>query len=328
MINDKMKQERIIEHLTNEEKKDGDEVFDNWLNANESNKEEFENLKKIWRASKKICDTRYYNTKEGWANVNDKIQEEKDRRHRIIKFSYALAGIAATLIILLGFNFFFNQVDFNVNSLIVETDYGNRSEVTLSDGSVVHLNAGTSVEFYHDFRKGLRTVKFSGEGFFKVAKSDDPFIVEMYNGFQVKVHGTEFNITAYPEESKITTTLVEGKVELFNHKNETITMKPGQIVLYSKQTDEMNFVNGDSDHNIGWLNDKIYLNQTSLTETIKLLERRYDVRFVFEPSGFGDDINYSGVLEEESISDVLKALKQLSEIEYTIKGKEIKLMRN
>uniref|UniRef100_UPI003217F0B7 FecR family protein n=1 Tax=uncultured Draconibacterium sp. TaxID=1573823 RepID=UPI003217F0B7 len=327
MINDKMKQERIIEHLTNEEKKDGDEVFDTWLNANEGNKEEFEVLKKIWRVSKKVGDIRYYSTEEGWINVNDKIQKKKDTKHRIVKFSYALAGIAATLIILLGFNFFFNQDDLNANSLIVETDYGNRSEVTLPDGSVVHLNAGTSVEFYHDFSKGLRTVKFSGEGFFKVAKSDDPFVVEMYNGFQVKVHGTEFNITAYPEEPKITTTLVEGKVELFNLKSETITMEPGQIVLYSKQTDKMNFVNGDSGHNIGWLNDKIYLDQTSLTETVKLLERRYNVRFVFEPSGFGDDINYSGVLEEKSIHDVLEALKELSQIEYTINGKEIKLMR-
>ncbi len=108
---------------------------------------------------------------------------------------------------------------------------GEKRILNLPDGSTVWLNGDSKLYLAKGFNKNDRRVKLIGEGFFSVAKDKKhPFIVS-YNDAEVKVLGTKFNIRAYPDESKIQTSLVEGAIEMTDRKNgETYRMIPGEKI--------------------------------------------------------------------------------------------------
>ena len=63
------------------------------------------------------------------------------------------------------------------------------------------------------FQGDSRMLNF-GEGYFEVAhNSKIPFIVKA-GEIQIKATGTTFNVMAYPDEDRIETSLINGKVEL------------------------------------------------------------------------------------------------------------------
>ena len=98
----------------------------------------------------------------------------------------------------------------------LEVPVGGEYRLTLSDGTRVWLNAASSLTYPEIFQDRERVVELTGEAFFEV-KPDTalPFIVKT-QGMRVKVLGTTFNVKAYPDELKLYTTLVEGKVEVLS----------------------------------------------------------------------------------------------------------------
>ena len=91
---------------------------------------------------------------------------------------------------------------------------GKRERITLPDGSEVWLNSGTLLLYPSDFIGDKREIYLVGEGYFKVRKRpEQPFIVRT-KAMRVQVLGTEFNLSAYSDQEKITTTLEEGSLKI------------------------------------------------------------------------------------------------------------------
>jgi ferric-dicitrate binding protein FerR (iron transport regulator) len=132
-------------------------------------------------------------------------------------------GMAACLLLLIisyaGFNYWMDHQNAsrvsNLPSVMEKrTEYGQKLTVSLPDGSIVKLNAGSSISYPAEFSGNKREVRFSGEGFFEVAKdSSKPFIIES-DGIFTKVLGTSFNLRSYSNEGKINVAVVTGKVEV------------------------------------------------------------------------------------------------------------------
>ncbi|MFR5658743.1 MAG: FecR family protein, partial [Butyricimonas faecihominis] len=101
---------------------------------------------------------------------------------------------------------------------------GGEYKVVLPDGTVVWLNAESSLRFPTVFTGKERKVYAKGELYFDV-KHDEakPFIVEVEKDYTVRVLGTEFNIRAYGESSRATT-LVKGRVQVKGADN-TVLLK-------------------------------------------------------------------------------------------------------
>ena len=98
---------------------------------------------------------------------------------------------------------------FLINSLMIP--YGNRSKVILCDGTTVWLNAGSRLIYPSDFIEDTREVMLFGEAFFNVKENQEkPFIVKT-SALKVEVLGTEFNLSAYPDEDIIQTVLKKGE---------------------------------------------------------------------------------------------------------------------
>ena len=172
-----------------------------------------------------------------------------------------------------------NQLE-TYNKLLVP--YGKRSKITLSDGSVVHLNAGTKFIFPEKFLLKERTVILSGEAFFEVMPNKErPFIVKtMEENFSVEVLGTKFNISAYPADGYIFTALTEGKVnvvekEFFNNKK--TVLKPGQLATWYKNEERVEVKEVDAYKYTLWTLGLLHFESESVINVIRKVERFYNI---------------------------------------------------
>jgi len=95
------------------------------------------------------------------------------------------------------------QLKYAVNSLgntetvynTISTPVGGQYQLTLPDGSKVWLNASSSIHYPTAFLEKERRVIITGEAYFEIAKNaNKPFIIKIYNGAEVKVLGTHFNV--------------------------------------------------------------------------------------------------------------------------------------
>lgn len=313
----------IIDHLQNKNDTNiTDPVLQDWLATAPENKQDFKKYTKIWDGITVLAKRRKYNTDAAWEKVNAQILRQSVFSNRF-KISL-ISAAAASLLILFGFSFYFFWITQNTEEpLKLTTELGSRSEVTLPDGTKVKLNAGSELTYRYDRHKKTRNVQFSGEGYFEVEKNKKPFIVSLQNGLTLKVLGTKFNLSAYPDDAIIKTTLTEGKVELQDSERERLILAPGQVGSFNKKSGNLYYSAEEAPHNLSWMEKKLYMDNMPLNEICKTLERWYDVQITFTEKETGENIHYTGVLQEKSIYDVFDALNEISEIEYRIEGKNI-----
>lgn len=300
-----------------------DPILEQLLAEEDLHKREFDQYKKIWNESSHYIDSETFDSVSAWNHINEQNIQEMQKQHFTTKLLYMVSGVAAAGLILFVLSLV-GLFDRSVNSVICfHSAYGSNASAILPDGSYIDLNAGSTMAYAYNAKEKIREVKFSGEGFFHVSKNKYPFVIKLAEGLKVRVWGTSFNLQAYNNESIIEASLVEGKIEL-THGNHKLMMKPGEMASFDKKTHNINFVNGVSSHAYGWLNNKLYMDDMSLAQVCRYLERRYDVKINIS-TNMADSIHYTGVLKEETVVDILQALSRLSSINYSIKGKNISI---
>ena len=173
----------------------------------------------------------------------------------------------------------YNPVTSAGDSLVynkMETLTGMEYTLALSDGSLVYLNAETSVKYPVVFAENERMVELDGEAYFEVAKdASRPFIVRM-NGVDVKVTGTSFNARAYRNEGKVVTTLIEGRVEV-NGK----AIVPGEQARYEVGNGDLEVAKVDVEHFVAWKEGYFVFRNERLEDVMRTLARWYKVEYHF-----------------------------------------------
>lgn len=316
--------EHLVDHLLNEEQSlAADSLLNEWQNTNPENKNEFGKYQKIWNATADVLTLQKFDSERAWDHVDSTLETLKTRTRRLKNIVLVVSGMAASLLIFLSLSFYTDLFSTSGATLSMRTTYGSRSEVVLPDGSIVKLNAGSNLDYHYDKINQTRKVDFSGEAFFEVAKSKKPFVIETSDGLKVKVLGTKFNLSTYPEDRMAQTSLFEGKVELSQKGSPSLILEPGQMAILDKKLNEIKYTEGEISHTTSWMQNKLYMENMSLHEVCTKLERWYDVRITLASSDLGEKIHYTGVLKEQTVLDVLNALCHLSSISYKLNGKEI-----
>jgi ferric-dicitrate binding protein FerR (iron transport regulator) len=109
---------------------------------------------------------------------------------------------------------------------ILRTPIAGQYELVLPDGSLVWLNNASQLRYPVAFVGKERVVELVGEGYFQVTRDKaKPFVVKV-GGQQIRVLGTSFNITAYPDEPAVRTVLEEGSVKV-SLGEQAAVLKPG-----------------------------------------------------------------------------------------------------
>lgn len=158
--------------------------------------------------------------------------------------------------------------------------YGKTFNISLSDGTKVYLNSGTTLKYFVNFIKGKnREVFLEGEAYFEVSKDSlHPFIVNA-NDMNVKVLGTKFNVSSYNDDNEINTILIEGSVSLTNDNitNKEYLLKPGYKGSWNKSQSEISFEKVDTRKYPEWMKGDIIFRNSTFEEMTKKLERNYNV---------------------------------------------------
>jgi hypothetical protein len=218
------------------------------------------------------------------------------------------------------------------------TPKGRQYQLILPDGSIVWLNAASSITYPTAFIGNNRTVSITGEAYFEVAKNKSkPFYVKL-NDMEVEVLGTRFNINAYKEEDAIRTTLLAGSVKVIQIPLDkggsreatggldahAAILNPGeQATLLQNATFNIQH-NINTDQVMAWKNGMFNFNKLSLQEVLRQLSRWYDVEVVYEgtipPKKFGGEIQ-----RDLNLSEVLEGLQAIG-LHFKIERKKLIVM--
>lgn len=207
------------------------------------------------------------------------------------------------------------QVSFNTLS----TPPGGQYQITLPDGTVVWMNAVSSLTFPTAFTGKDRTVKLKGEAYFEVtANEHQPFIVSV-NNMDVQVLGTRFNVMAYEDEQVVKTTLLQGMVKVAAD-NKAVLLKPGQQAKM-KHSGEMNVIPVNVEEVVAWKNGIFSFNDATIQEVMQQIARWYDVEVVY-PDGIPKGLFRGEIDRTADISTVLEIL-EVSGVKCTVNGHKI-----
>jgi ferric-dicitrate binding protein FerR (iron transport regulator) len=282
---------------------------------NEQYRENFEKAKKEWENQPDLDDLGKINLNRLQYKINrENLQLPKIQLTRRLWFQ--VASVAAVLIVgLLAGSAITRLFLFTKNAseqLVFNTPRGEKSMVTLPDGSEVWLNANSRL-VYNSFTSKHRQVELKGEAFFKVAHNEKaPFVVKT-NECDIKVLGTSFNVMAYDEFGRKEVTLLEGKVNVEMDGNVQV-LKPGQALVLKDHQSRIFEVNA-SQASV-WVDNKFNFEDIPLSELMKRLENWYDVDITLE-NLTGKEVNFTGTFKnEETIWQVLDAIKVYTSIEY------------
>lgn len=206
---------------------------------------------------------------------------------------------------------------------------GKKFQIVLSDGTKVYLNSGTTLKYPVKFIAGnnRQVYLLEGEAFFDVAKdTKHPFIVNSDN-INVRVLGTQFNMSSYPEDNSINTVLVEGSVSVFDkdkpyNKDASIKLKPGFKASWNKVDNKVAIDKVDINMYTGWIEGKLIFKNIQFKQIIKKLERHYNVNITNNNAKLNEQY-FDATFDIETIEQVLNSFNKSYKIQYKIENNQI-----
>lgn len=258
------------------------------------------------------------------------------REKRSVRKLLAVGAAAAVVLIMLALPFYkthhsFRQEAGNAyNSNYYFSTENNIKKITLADGSIIHLNRGSSLSLKREtFNNHTREVWLDeGEAFFDIAKDPDrPFIVHSKNGITTRVLGTSFNIKSYSALSGQVISVNTGKVQVFNNNQEKIVLDPNQKVSVSDENG--NFTSGriNAQSASDWRSGKIVLDQASVEEVAFRLKQYYDKELTYDEQQFAKDRIYSFFTLQTPFEEVITVVSKLMNASYTEKEGKVYLVK-
>lgn len=215
-----------------------------------------------------------------------------------------------------------NNITYTSNSSTPELVYntlttprGGQYSVRLSDGTIVWLNAASSIRFPATFTGRERQVEVTGEAYFEVAKDARRVFKVTVNDMQVLVLGTHFNVMAYADEKMIKTTLLEGAVKV-SRQGQAVVLKPGQQAQ-SGATGTIHLASGvDINEVIAWKNNLFWFENADIRSVMRQVARWYNV----EVEVRGDiALHFTGSIPRNvNVSRVFEILQEAGSIHYMI----------
>ena len=203
---------------------------------------------------------------------------------------------------------------------------GGEYHFTLADGTRVWVNSASEVRFPNCFSGERREIYVKGEVYLEVARDEKhPFIV--YTGEnEVRVLGTRFNLTAYPDEQKVITTLVEGSVE-FRNDQSSVRLKPGEQSVLNRATNKLEKQKVDVSIYTSWVSGTYEYERSPLSDITRQLSRWYDVQFIYESTEFSNHPFTGVVKRDQSLEEVLSIIEKTTNIRFKISGRTIIIKR-
>lgn len=302
---------------------------DEWINSSPKAKDSYSDLQRIWS-------TRYFSEEDLelvsqeearekiWKSVFEKEENSNDRRFNASFF----IKMAAVFVIFLTTAFaVYYMVDKNpeiapqATLIHKQTLPGQKSTITLRDGTVAWLNSGSRISYLSNYNDSLRIIELEGQAFFEVFEDKTkPFIVKCRN-LNVQTLGTSFDVNGY-DDFHVLVNLLSGSVRLSMSdvdENKELILNPGE---YSVVDGDNNFVDKgifDPMEVLAWKDGRLIFKDASIEEIIPKLELWYGVKMVNFLS-VNSEKPFTGTFERENLDNILHNMGKVMDFEYEING--------
>lgn len=254
------------------------------------------------------------NTCQIQENIFNHTEEEKAPTAERRSYSLYLKWAASLALIALSAILF---VQINTEAIVYNTSFGEKRQIVLPDSSNVILNGNSTIRMLKDWGESKREVWLEGEAFFSVVhtQNNSEFVVHANDDFQIRVLGTEFNVTNYHNITKIA--LEKGKVQLSfidRGKQSTLTMKPGEVVEYNRSSAYLIKKDVPNAAISSWKEENMVFNETSLAEIARMLKSTHGMQLIVDDPTILE-MRISGSVPNHNLDLFLTGLEEILNVE-------------
>lgn len=233
---------------------------------------------------------------------------------------------AVILLIIVGSIFFrnYNRKGMRRPEELAEviTGTGQQKKISLPDGSVIILNAGSRVTFPTQFSDTARTVTLEGEAFFTIQKDEKrPFLVTS-GPITTRVLGTSFNVYAYRPASLLKIAVATGKVQVNNQAEVLATLTSGKEIIYHKMDGQAEQLTLDSAFVGDWQTGRLIFRQAPMEEIINALYNKFGVTIRIDDKKIRAYRITTQFEHNTSLKEMLDIITTLNGTHYKMIGKD------
>ncbi len=294
-------------------------MVEEWIASSEENRKTAEQVCWIHEVSEAAMVIKTADTENALSKVHGRIRHRNFRR-----FLSSCQKAAATLVLplmLAGGYYAYHYYHVDESDYVeLKTTTGMVSSITLPDNSKVWLNSNSHLKYPVRFSGKTRNVELQGEAYFKVEPDPDRKFIVSTTDMDIEVLGTEFNVDAYTHSGRdIQTTLVTGKVLMrYTDSKSTsriVRMTPGQRLTYDPTGDSISLTEVNTSTVSSWKDGKIILDNTSLSDALRMIENRYNVRFIICNRELLDN-RYTGQFVDQRLDTILEHFRKTTKIRF------------
>lgn len=310
----------IVSYLKGEATNDQQKELLAWLELSEENRFYFRSIKDVYDLGRIESDIRDSQVDRQWHKFLDKVFPVYNTNswlrigHILLRYA---AVFAFGLICMQLISYFISDKETYSKVTKVETGVGERSKVSLPDGSIVWVNACSSISYDESFGKENRTIRMRGEAFFDVEKDQSkPFLVHA-EPFTFRVTGTSFNVYAFDEEDEISLALIEGSVTA-EKGSYMEKLRPGEVLVYDKTQAKISHRKLISSSYTAWRYGEMFFDKMTFEDLTRRLERNFNVKFKFENQKIKKESFGGSFRKYESLETIMRVISTSTPVKYRI----------
>ena len=264
--------------------------------------------------------------------IHNNQNKQSGKKHRQL-IPFAIAATVALLLVLnfpvLKRNFLETNVFTSENTVAKQfTTENSIKKITLADGSVVHLNANTTLSLRKGkFNSKIREVWLDeGEVFFEVTGNPNrPFVVHTPGGLSTRVLGTSFNVQAYSELNKQVVSVQTGRVQVSRDDGENIVLEPNFQASFDVTSNKLTSRKTDGTLAAAWRDGKVVFQRAKADEIAFRLKQHYNIDLIYNESTY-KNIEFSAVFSPKTpVEEIANTFSKIYDITYTIKDHRLYL---
>lgn len=297
--------------------------LEQWIGDDMANRDYFMRMREIWRASRadSTAPLGGFDEAAAYEVFRSRCCAKMSATGRKPRWIRTVLGYAAALAVGIGCTTMIyrsQDIDTNTDSYAeFVAPKGSQSRVNMPDGSYVMLNGGSTFRYPTSYGADTRTVKLRGEGYFSVAHdSATPFLVDI-DGATVRVYGTTFTISSYPDDSIATVSLISGHLGM-TASDDTVErhIVSGQTLRLDRASGLISKIEYQSEH-ADWTRGVLSYERMPLSELSRSLERSYGTTIVIADSSL-ESMKVSGKFfrDTQSLDDILESLAATGRLHF------------
>ena len=305
-----------------------------WVKESAENETYFRQFEESWLVSVSSAEKSRFHKEQAYQNfvarINSTDKKIKNRTFPLRKVFYYAACVLLIFMAGIGAQYLFERFqDKELLTYSLEAPRKAKVKMSLPDGSLVWLNAASTLCYNNEFGVSNRDLTLQGEGYFEISKNPELPLIVTSGNVKVRVLGTKFNVQNYQDDDEIRVALLEGSIDFSDSRyDKSIVMKPNQLITCNKRTGVLTLKDINAEYANSWIYGDVFFNEEKLGTIAKVLERAFDVAIHFENDDLKNLIFYGDITIEADnivqIMDIMAATNKFN-YRYDMDKKEIRI---